>query len=753
MHRGAASGAKWTLLLIAGAGGLLVAAALGVALLGVVFPFPRADLVRFPAATILADCQGNPLRMKLGPHDTDCRLTYHPSPQGDWIGRAVVAAEDQRFWSHPGIDPLALLRAVVQDCVARRAVSGASTLSTQVIRLMEPRRRTVRAKVIEMFRALQLERVEGKQAILEQYLNRAPFGANLVGIESASHRYFGKRASDLSLAEAALLAGMPQSPTRLRPDRFPERARKRQAYVLDRMVALGMITAAQRREAGSEPLVVRRDAYPFSAPHFCDAVLDRLQSGRGAGGGVVRTTLDPALQRLAERVVEQHRASFGQEGIHGAAVVVLETRTGSVRALVGSPDYHDSLHAGQVNGALAPRSAGSTLKPFAYALAMDQGRLTPGLVVADVPRQFRDSVPVNFDGGFSGLVKAREALSRSLNIPALTVVEEEGVDEFLRVLRALGLSTLDKDAAHYGLGLAIGNGSVRLLDLANAYACLARGGVWRPFRLVEELPPAGVGRRVFSGEAAWLISEMLGGDERAATTTGHRADARLPRLAWKTGTSSGFRDAWVVGYNPDLVIAVWVGNPDGQSSPALVGARSAVPLMWELVRAIYPGNDSPWFSRPAGVQVRRVCAASGQPAGPDCPEGVDDWAITGVSCTTPCAIHRWVQGAHGSRVAEVWPPAVAAFLERQTVSTGDVFRLISPVDGSVFHRLDGIPGRQALPLLAEAGPAPLYWFVDNHLVGVGQGGGVLPWPLETGRHTVVCCTPDGRSGRAGITVE
>lgn len=736
---------------------------LGAAWVWVAFPFPVAELDRYPTATLLTDCEGNPLRMRLGPHDTDCRLATQPDRGHDWIRRALVAAEDRRFWSHPGVDPLALGRALYQNLRGRRVVSGASTLSTQVIRLMHPRRRTLVAKAIEMFRALQLERLLDKQAILEQYLNRAPFGANLIGIEAASRRYFGKAPADLSLAEAALLAGMPQSPTRFRPDRFPDRARKRQGYVLDRMLALGMITGAEHDAAVAQPIVVRRDAYPFQAPHFCDLLLESLPDATRTTSARVITTLDRGLQRLAEGVLRRQAAERGHDGVFGGAVVILEVKTGAVRALVGSPDYRDAGHAGQVNGAVAPRSAGSTLKPFAYALALDQGRITPGRMLADVPRVFRDYTPVNFDGEFNGLVTARAALTRSLNGPALALVEEEGVDEFLHLLRRLGFATLDQPASTYGLGLALGNGSVRLLDLANAYACLARGGEWLPYRLREE-EPGRAAVRLFSAESSWLVAEMLGGDERAATTTGHRADVRLPRVAWKTGTSSGFRDAWVVGYNPDYVVAVWLGNADGHPSPSLVGATLAVPVMWEVMRGLYPANAAPWFATPAGIVTRRVCAASGMPAGLNCPATTDDRAIAGISASQPCTVHRLqsrVDGATGSRrveVVEEWPREVAAYLQTRrapVAAPGAVaLRLVSPVEGTVCRKLEGFAREQKLPLKAEGqGSEPLYWFIDNRLVAQGTGGSPQSWPLERGRHVVVCCSASGHSARAGITVE
>jgi penicillin-binding protein 1C len=731
-----------------------------VALAWAVFPFPAAKLAAYPEATVLLDREGRAMRVRLGADDADCRP--HFDPRGDdWICKAIVAVEDRRFWSHPGVDPVAILRALGDNLRRGRIHSGASTISTQVIRLIEPRRRTLATKIVEAFRALQLERRLGKDEILAQYLNRAPFGGNAVGVESASRRYFGKSARDLSLAEAALLAGLPQSPSRLRPDRYPERARRRQAHVLGRMEACGVIDGAQHAAALAQPIAVRPAAYPFRAPHFAELALDAAP-----GGGTRRTTLNPVLQGAVEDALRRHAAPLAAAGIHGAAAVVIEVRTGAVRALAGSPDYRDADHAGQVNGAASPRSAGSTLKPFAFALAIDQGRLTPGRVLADVPRSYAGLDPRNFDDEWTGLVSAREALVLSLNLPALGIAAETGVDPLLRMLRTAGLDTLDRDAAHYGLGLVLGNGSVTLLDLANAYAAIARDGEWRSCRWFEDAPPGAV-RRVMSAEAAWMVADMLGGEERSVDTVRHTADARLPRMAWKTGTSSGFRDAWAVAFNPEFAIGVWCGRPDGRGAPQLVGAKAAVPVVWEIFRGLYPANDSPWFARPAGVRERRVCTVSGMPPGPCCGATTTDWTIPGVTRHETCAVHRRVDvagagGTVGSVVREVWPSEVQAFLDRSrsvaargpTVSAAprNPVRIVSPVAGSVFRRLGGPAERIPLAAAAESG-AQLWWFVDDRPLATVRTGEPLLWALEPGPHVLVCADASGRFDRAPIMVE
>lgn len=715
------------------------------------FPLPRERLAYEGVATLLLDREGRPLRVVLGRDDLDQRPTY-VSRAGDWIGPAIIAAEDRRFREHGGVDAWALARAVAQNLGARRTVSGASTLSMQVIRLVEPRPRTPVSKAVEAVRAIQLEAALSKQEILDQYLNRAPFGGNMVGIEAASRRYFGVSAANLSLAQASLLAGLPQGPSRLRPDRHPERARRRQAYVLERMVACGFITETQRCDALAQPVAVRPAVHPHVAPHFTEAALARLEGDRTQA---IRTTLDARMQAAAEAAVRRGVASLPR--VTGGAAVVLDVRTGAVRALVGSPDPQNRRGAGQqVNAALARRSPGSALKPFAYAMAFDEGWLTPATALPDAPRTFGDLAPANFDGACEGFVSAREALTRSLNLPALEVAERLTAARLHARLTALGLRGLEKGPAHHGLGLVLGNAEVTLLDLANAYACLARGGVHAPlcFNEARAVPvAAGDGPRLFSAEACWMMAEVLGGEDRAGQGDGHRAETRVPRAAWKTGTSSGFRDAWAVAYNPDYVVGVWLGNPDGSAAPELVGTEAAVPVARDIFRRLAGTSAGVWFPRPPGVAVREVCAVSGQPPGPNCPTRVGDWHQPGVTLQTPC-------GVHAQPGRELWPEHVTAFLEarrlpqdtRRTAATAGP-RILTPRAGAEYRRVVRPGGGEGATLVLEAaGAGRLHWFVNGVPAGTTAPGSGLPWSAPPGRLQVVCADETGRRDRVEIVV-
>ena len=714
------------------------------AALWLIFPFHPEALHDIPASVTWCDRDGVPLRVQLSAGDFDSVPTYVYQAD-DWIAKAVVAAEDQRFWNHVGVDACAVARSCGQAATALRRVSGASTLSMQLIRLSCPRPRTLATKGIEAFRALQMERQLSKSEILSLYLNRAPFGANLVGVEAASRRYFAKGAHDLSLGEASLLAGIPQSPTRFNPVNYLAAAKKRQHYVLQRMVARAAITPEQMTNALAQPLRFRGQRYPFLAPHFCDMV-----SRQPAGGTIeVRTTLDLGLQESIEESLAKYAPTLRAGGIRGGAAVVLDAKTGAVLALVGSPDFRAKTKGAQVNAAAAPRAAGSTLKPLAYALAMDRGMLTPLRVLYDIPQTYSDYDPANFDNSHCGVVTVRDALIRSLNLPAIEVERRIGQPLFHAKLRELGLHTLSKPADHYGLGLVLGNAEVTLLDLTNAYACLARGGLYLPYRTLPSAPVAGT--RLFSAETCWLISDMLGGDERAMDSSGTVADIRIPRLAWKTGTSSGFRDAWTIAYNPDFVIGVWLGNPDGRPSRALVGRTAATPVVWDICRRLYPTGNGRWFAKPAAIGDREVCALSGQAPAPDCPRKVHDHAISDVSRYETCEVH--LLGAEA-----VWPAAVAAFLKSRQQAAGKREVVItSPANGSAYRFMSDAaqPDHQRIPFTASTGnaTAELHWFVNDRYIGAAKSGATLFWPLSKGTHHIVCSDTRGTSHSVRIAVK
>ena len=666
------------------------------------FPFPEDGIGQLDACAVTTDRHGEVLRVRLDRRDQRC-LPIRIDQAGHWLPLALMSAEDKRFASHPGVDPLATVRAAAQNTVHMTRVSGASTISTQVIRLAEPRPRTIRTKVIEYFRALQMETRLTKPEIMEAYLNRTPYGGNLVGARAASLAYFGKEPAHLGLEEAALLAGLPQSPSRLRPDLHPDAARKRRDFVLQRMRANGHLDEARCAAALAEPIRLTPGDVPFLAPHFCDLIGDR-------GPGRTRTTLDLGLQTVCEHVLRQESDAWRGLGADGAAAVVLHVPSGELRVMIGAPD-HGANPAGQVNAALAPRSPGSALKPFVYTMAFDQGRLTPDQILHDRAANFAGYRPGNFDRAHRGEVRARDALRHSLNLPALRLLQDIGVDSGLQALRRLGLDTLDQDPGHYGLNLVLGGGETRLLDLANAYACLARGGQWLPPRLTMDAErPSPV--RWCSPEAAWMVAQCLEGTEPESGA----------RVAWKTGTSSRHRDAWTIAWNPTWVVGVWMGRTDGGAvDERFTGRAAATPLALRLfARALGTERGPDWFERPSGIVERPCCAASGRPLGPDCEREIDCPAIEHVSDPAPCAHHQ------ASRAA-----------------LAQVFRIDQPRPGERVLRVDG---GETLRLQSNR---PAHWFIDGEPLGHGRE---LLWPLRPGPARIVAVADDGARDEANIVV-
>lgn len=672
---------------------------------------------KYAGGVILRDDAGNVLRVSLGEGDTDCRPFYVAS-RDDWIVKALVASEDGSFWSHHGVRPLSILRAACQNVFYGRRISGASTITMQAVRLIRPHPKTLWWKWKEAMMALKMERTKSKEWILSQYLNRAPYGSNLVGIEAAAQGWFGKGAKSLGLGEAAMLAGMVQAPSRFRPDRGYEKALKRRDYVLGRMQELGLATAAQVEGAKSVRPVVCRAPRPFRCPYFCDWVMRSL--GERAAGDV-RTALNADVQLICENAVDAAAAKGGAS----VATVVMRVDTGEVVALACSGDYLGGAD-GQVNTALAPRPAGSTLKPFLTALGIEKGFVTPETRLADVPTAFKGYRPSNFDTKYRGDVTVRDALIQSLNIPFVRLLNRLGVESFGQQLRTLGFRHLGASDEAYGLGMAIGNVEVTLMELVSAYAVLARYGTTSD------------GTRVFAPGTAYLVSDMLSGNERSAAALGHVADVAASRFAWKTGTSSAYRDAWTVLWNPDYVVGVWCGHKRGGfGDRTVVGAKAAAPVAWGVARQLYPQNDGPWFVEPGDVFRRKVCALTGRPASADCPATVEGTAVRGCSLSVLCDRHR--RNAQGEVIT--------------VTDKNSRLALTQPEDGATFKLVPGTLNQQIVCQPTGNGEGRLWWFVDGSLKG--ESAGAAPFALEVvaGEHLITCTTGAGDFASASIRIE
>lgn len=619
---------------------------------------------------------------------------------------AVVATEDARFFQHFGVDVLAAVRAAWQNVKALRVVSGGSTITMQVIRNVHPSQRTLAGKVREAWRALRLERMMTKEEILAQYLNRVPFGNQTFGVDAAARLYFGKPPAQLSVAEAAFLAAIPNSPTLNDPYRRLARVRARQLYVLRRMEHEGFIAPEERERAEQEPIVLVPRGTNFKAPHFTTMILQRLPPAERAGIEEIRTTLDYPLQKTAELMVQAHLQRLRSYNVTNAALVVIDNTVHELRALVGSRDFFDGRTNGQVNGALALRQPGSTLKPFTYGLALEHG-MTAADLLADIPRLNGNSdvdfLPENYDRRFHGPVRMRIALACSYNVPAVRVVERFGEEFLLRTLHAAGFASLKQPASFYGVGLTLGNGEVTLLELANAYSALANNGMYVPFHVVERIKRVGgtteprgwLERRlaismqdssvVFSPHVAYILTDILSDAQARAPAFGAHSSLNLPfPCAAKTGTSKDYRDNWTVGYTTRYTVAVWVGNFNAEPMKLVSGMTGAAPLFRDLMLYLHQSSEAKSaFERPAGVTTQRICPRSGMKPGKHCPGEVEEVFVAGSEPTQQCSVHRLFcidtrNGALASRttpqefvseqVFEVFGPEFERWMEQEGIS-------------------------------------------------------------------------------------
>lgn len=592
---------------------------------------------------------------------------------------AAILEEDQRFFYHPGVDPIALFRACWQNVRAHRIVSGGSTITMQVAKMaMGVKNRSILTKLAEMLCALKLELHLNKREVLEIYLNRAPYGNLTYGVEAAARFYFGKPASELSLGESCILAVVPRSPTRLNPRANPSWILKEKERLLQVLLERDVVDSLSFFCAVEEPLNVAPNVAHFEAPHFVDYVLEEIEKPGTDNPSRVITSLDLDLQRDLEQLVSTSLSELKGYRVNQAAVLVMHMQTGEILAMVGSKDYFDDKE-GQVNGCLALRQPGSAIKPFVYILALSSG-VPMSRVLPDTSLEFnlQDGTrfaPRNYGDRYHGPTRAREALASSFNVPTVYLLEKLGVDRFHSFLRELNFTNLDKESSYYGLSLGLGAGEVTLLELVNAYRSIGRGGTLEREKaiLFSESDP-GIGgepRRVFSREAACIITDVLSDNGSRIKAFGEDSPLDLPfPCASKTGTSKDFRDNWCVGFTREYVIGVWVGNFDGSPMQGVSGISGAAPLfrdiMVELHRKDYPAD----FHETVPLLTFKICGRTGSIAGEGCPNCIDEVFIPGTEPTDTCTC--------------CFAPVLESELQLAAGDDGRRFRILTPMEGDIY---------------------------------------------------------------------
>lgn len=735
----------------------------------VAMPLPKNELAFDGGRGVtIEDRNGAPLRNTRAGDGTNARWVSYDRVDPDLIN-AFVAVEDRRFWDHHGIDGVAVARAVRDNLRARRVVSGASTITMQLARLLRPANRRFDGKITQALFALRLEAHLTKREIFEQYLNRVELGQGTAGVASAAALYFNTSPSEMSIGQAAMLAGLAHAPSRDNPQASPRRARARRAFALSRMHALAFATLDDVARSKQEPLVSGSRSAPFLAPHFTTRVLAWTADARDSSRtSHIRTSLDAALQSEIEAEVVHTVRTLGDRGVGDAAAVVLDNATGEVVAWVGSPDFWDSEN-GQTDMVVSPRQPGSALKPFLYALAFDRG-VTAATILPDLPKSYPTNIgayqPRDYDRRFRGPVRAREALASSYNVPAVELASRLGASSLLETLRLAGFTTLTRDADYYGLGLALGDGDVSLLELANAYRALANGGAWRPWTWRPVTPGAASGgetRRVASAAASAIVLDVLADPAARMPGFGFETPFDFPfPVAVKTGTSRHFTDNWAVGATAGFTVAVWAGNFSGRPMQGVSGVTGAGPLLHRVImatsRRIAPGV----LPTPAqvGAISMPVCRLSGLKATPSCP-ALDEWFIPG---TEPKQLDDWQRDGRIVLPAEYseWAAGMSrAIAEPVSVATGTVvtspvapdsiehFRITSPLDGDRYATPPGVDRRYATIPLRASGPGSsrVAWMVD------GQAFDAARWTLAPGAHVISARSASGVSVTARIVVD
>ncbi len=735
-----------------------------------VTPSALPEATSWPVSPALLDREARLFHTRLSEAQEYC-LPVPLEAMGRWLPMLAVEVEDRRFYSHAGVDFLALGRALGQNLLSGRRVSGASTITSQLVRISLPRERSLATKAREFVQAVDLERKLDKERILELYLNRAPLGGPFRGVEAGARGYFGKSARDLTLSEAALLVAMFKGPTFYRPDLNPKGLLERRDFILQSLAERGRISEDRLRLARLETLPPGQAALPAEHRHFADRTLAALPADYWLkGGSPVHSSLDPQAQRLLNQALMENLTAF-PPSVTGAGIIV-DNKSGAVLAYSGNARFDPAGGKHWVDCGAAGRSPGSALKPFIYLEALEQGLLVPGSMLADTPLSFGGSAPRNFDRLYRGPVPARQALADSLNAPAVRVLRLAGGESALHRLRGLGFGQIRQNAAHYGDSLVLGGCEVSLLELAQAYTVLANFGAARrlsfisaaqnpesqlftprPFRAGAAPDFPGLKNmetgRYFSAPAGYLVTGMLAdmgrfpfGQRETLTQQGRRA-------ALKTGTSYGLRDAWACSYTPEHTVIVWHGNEDGAPDENLVGISGAAPAALRVLRDIPMREPRRWFARPAGVETFTACALSGKPAAPFCPQIVIGERIAGLSQTVPCNLHR----ENRDGLLTILPPELEEYARLRSLASSrkSAIDITSPRAKARFYLNPAAP-EQKINLACEGAAGQVYWFINREFYAAQEAGRPLLWPMRGGAFTVSLIDSEGRSAASSFEV-
>lgn len=742
-------------------------------ILTLLFPLPPEK----PFSKAILDRNGEFLNAYLA-EDEIWRLRTSPDEIPEKLKKIIIAKEDKYFYWHFGINPISIIRALVQNIFSGKIVSGASTITMQTARMLNRRERTYLNKLYEAFYALQLEMKYSKNEILEIYLSNLPLGGNIEGLESAALIYYQTPLERLNIAQLFDMILIPNDPNRFRPDKFPERLfteRKRRAA---RFIRNKLLSEKDSIIIFNSPPKVERKSFTPLAPHLCNRLF--FQSDKR---DIIKTTIDISIQKKAEQLLQNHIRFWKTRGVKNGAVLIIDNSTRETVAYLGSHDFNDSLSHGQVDAIRAIRSPGSTLKPFLYALLFDRGELTTKTRLLDVPYDAEGFYAENYDGNYSGLVYADDALRRSLNVPMIRALKRLGVDRFIEKLIECGFKSIVSQEKKLGLSLILGGCGVSLEELTNAYCSFPNGGEYKTLKYFYEENKEETPRRVFDRSSAFLVTEILSGVNRPDLPNNFESAMNLPKIAFKTGTSYGRRDAWCVGYSSQYTVGVWIGNASGTGNPDLVGANSAAPLLIDILNAVSHTKRKEILAQPPDISVRKICVLSGRLPNENCSDFIDDYFSRVNTLNIECDFHKeYLVSTDGGMhycpsclsnnsyrkvIFEDYPPELIDFWNKSgkafnkipphnpncpRLFTGEGPKIISPADNMIYYILSE---KQKLTLYANS---PLdasehYWHIDDKFMFKTKANEKVFVKIIEGEHTVKCIDDKGRQTSAKFIVK
>ncbi|MFI5129046.1 MAG: penicillin-binding protein 1C [Chitinophagales bacterium] len=736
--------------------------------------FPLHDKIEY--STIVTDNNGEVINAYLT-GDQKWRMKTELDEISPLLRKTIIAKEDKYFYSHPGINPVAATRAFFKNIFRMKRTSGASTITMQVARALEPRKRNIGSKLIEMFRALQLEWKYDKDDILQMYLNLVPYGGNIEGVKSASQLYFRKNPDHLSLAEITALSIIPNRPSSLVMGKNNDRIVEERNRWLRKFAADKVFTEKEIEDALVEPLAASRGTVPHYIPHLSYKLKKTLR------GDLIETNIELNTQLKTEKLVEDYVRTQRLRNIKNAAVVIIDNKTHKVVTYVGSSAFMDPTDGGQVNGANAVRQPGSTLKPLLYALCFDEGLLTPKAVVSDVAVNYQGYAPENYDQKFNGYVTVEYSLDHSLNIPAVKSLKLLGQETLIQKLIQCNFKQIQKDQRKLGLSMILGGCGTTLEELTGMFSLFANNGNYISPSFTRD-DTAHAAKNIVSAAAAYMTNEILSKINRPDFPLNWSATERMPKIAWKTGTSYGRRDAWSIGYNKSYTVGVWVGNFSGVGVADLSGANVATPLLFKIFNTIDYDSDEEWFTPPNDCEIRQVCSETGLVPTDHCTNITSDYFIPLISSNQSCNNWQEIMISPEEKVSyckgcvpengykkkwyKLTGPDMQSWYEDNRISyskipehnpdcelifKGNAPFITFPVNGSEYLISKKSPDPLQLICKTSNDVSKVYWYVNNRFYKACNAGEKQFFVPEEGPVKISCTDDKGRNRDIKIMVK